>query len=98
MRYLIALALLPVPAMAQTATNPQGTRESGIPVSTKADQAASEERGTQEPVVPPAARGREGRILSRNEEYNLGRAAEGRVGARVGSDMSFRVAKKAAPQ
>jgi hypothetical protein len=39
----------------------------------------------------PLASSRENRIVSKNEAYNLGRANEGRVGIRLGNDMSYRV-------
>lgn len=40
----------------------------------------------------PLAAGRNvNRIPSRNEAYNQARAAEGRLGVRLGNDMSFRV-------
>jgi len=42
-------------------------------------------------VTPLAASRQSGRILSKNEAYNLGRLAEGRLGARLGNDMSYRV-------
>jgi hypothetical protein len=32
-------------------------------------------------------------LVSKNEGYNLGRAASGRVGIRVGNDMSFPIGK-----
>lgn len=42
--------------------------------------------------VPPLATSREtGRILSKNELYNLGRVADGRLGVRRGDDMSYRI-------
>lgn len=41
-------------------------------------------------AVPLAGKG-DTRILSKNEAYNIGRAAEGRVGVRLGNDVSFRI-------
>lgn len=40
---------------------------------------------------PLASSEQTGRILSKNEAYNLGRAADGRLGVRLGNDMSYRV-------
>jgi hypothetical protein len=40
---------------------------------------------------PLASSSQTGRIVSKNEAYNLGRAAEGRLGVRLGNDMSYRV-------
>jgi hypothetical protein len=40
---------------------------------------------------PLASSNQTGRIVSKNEAYNLGRAAEGRLGVRLGNDMSYRV-------
>lgn len=40
---------------------------------------------------PLASSNQTGLILSKNETYNLGRAAEGRLGVRLGNDMSYRV-------
>jgi hypothetical protein len=40
--------------------------------------------------TPPLAAGKE-RILSKNEAYNQARAADGRVGVRLGNDMSYRI-------
>jgi hypothetical protein len=40
-------------------------------------------------AAPLASRVRGARIVSRNEAYNQQRAAEGRVGVRLGDDMSF---------
>ena len=42
------------------------------------------------PAEPLAARGGN-RIFSKNEQYNLSRVAEGRLGVRLGNDLSFRI-------
>lgn len=42
-------------------------------------------------AAPLATSRRSQRILSKNEIYNLGRAAENRLGVRLGNDMSYRV-------
>ncbi|MES3154820.1 hypothetical protein [Sphingomonas faeni] len=77
-------------AIAQTeAVNPQAAR--------KAEDAASMTPQTEavspdDRAAPPAASlNGQDRILSKNEAYNRARAAEGRVGVRLGNDMSFRI-------
>jgi hypothetical protein len=57
---------------------PQGT-EPPSPDEANSDQSA------------PLAAKRDERIPSKNEAYNLARAGEGRLGVRLGNDMSFRV-------
>lgn len=42
-------------------------------------------------VAKPLASQGDNRIVSKNEAYNVARASEGRVGVRLGNDMSFRV-------
>ena len=48
------------------------------------------EAAPNEVAAPLAGKG-ESRIISKNEAYNLARAAERRLGVRLGNDMSFRV-------
>ncbi|RZT44899.1 hypothetical protein EV283_3804 [Sphingomonas sp. BK036] len=101
MKILVALTVsaglsFPTEAMAQTATPaPQAARENGAVASSLGTAEVAAMRLLDDAPTAPAAKGRNNRILSENEGYNLGRAAEGRVGVRVGSDMSFRVEKRA---
>lgn len=93
---VVVAVAIPNGATAQTATpEPAAARESGTispSLGTASDVAM---RALDDTPTAPAAGGRSNRILSQNELYNLGRAAEGRVGLRVGTDMSFRVEKRA---
>jgi hypothetical protein len=99
MRALAILLLLPAPLLAQErpadtspavelgSVNPQAAR-------TGADAAAvtlDEDVAAADRAVPLASRGTGTRAVSRNEAYNRQRAAEGRVGVRLGDDMSFPV-------
>lgn len=100
MRLIVALAAFiaafPTAAMAQTETPvPAAARQNGEVVGSASSALDVAMRSLDEAPAAPAAKGRNNRILSENEGYNLGRAAEGRVGLRVGNDMSFRVEKRA---
>jgi len=101
MKPIVALAAFMVasftaPAVAQTDTPAPGVaRQSGEVVESASSALGVAMRSLDDAPTAPAAKGRNNRILSENESYNLGRAAEGRVGLRVGSDMSFRVEKRA---
>ena len=89
-------AILPTAAMAQTKTPvPAAARQNGEVVASASSALDVAMRSLDEAPAAPAAKGRNNRVLSQNEGYNLGRAAEGRVGLRVGNDMSFRVEKRA---
>lgn len=93
---LAVLAGVSNEARAQTATPaPGAARESGAIASSFGNAETTAMQSLDDAPTAPAAKGRNNRILSENESYNLGRAAEGRVGVRVGSDMSFRVEKRA---
>ena len=100
-RLLVALAafiaaFLAAPTTAQTATpTPGAARQSGEVVESASNAEGVAIRSLEDAPVTLAAKGRNNRILSANESYNLGRAAEGSVGLRVGNDMSFRVEKRA---
>ncbi len=49
-------------------------------------------QGVADSRPKPLARPRTGdRILNKNESYNLVRAQEGRVGVRLGDDLSYRI-------
>jgi hypothetical protein len=79
----LVLATVPVAASAQQVIG-TGARE--------ATSAASTEVATTEvsAAVPLAAKRRSTRPISANQAYNRERAAAGRVGVRLGDDMSFR--------
>ncbi|SOB80560.1 hypothetical protein SAMN06297144_1122 [Sphingomonas guangdongensis] len=79
----LVLATVPVAATAQQVIG-TGARE--------ATSAASTELVTTElpAAVPLAAKRRSARPISANQSYNRERAAAGRVGVRLGDDMSFR--------
>jgi hypothetical protein len=87
---------VPGETIAQTTTpDPQAARENGTIVESASSAESTLLRSLDATPTAPAAKGRNNRVLSENEAYNLGRAAEGRVGLRLGSDMSFRVEKRA---
>lgn len=74
------------PAAAQSVAARQGVDAAG-------DQPLQQADTTPDDRAAPLSAGRKQtkRILSRNEIYNLQRAAEGRVSKRLGNDMSFPV-------
>lgn len=91
MRLVVMLALVVVPAGAfaqsRTPVPAPGTQSDDAAPITAPDASPDQE-------AAPLAAGRKSegaRILSKNEAYNQARAAEGRVGVRLGNDMSFRV-------
>ncbi len=72
------------------------SREAASPIARPAEAASSLTSVSTDEIVDaaaaPLAASRNGqRILSKNELYNLGRAAERRLGVRLGNDMSYRV-------
>lgn len=86
---ILALLLIPTEAGAQT-------QSSAAPASSLAPRPST--LTPLEPVdtspksnAPPLAAADGSRIISKNEAYNLGRATEGRLGVRLGNDMSYRV-------
>lgn len=84
---LIAI-MLPSAALAQVqAIDPQAARQATDAAATTAEDIDA----VQEDRTAPLAAGLDSRVLSKNEAYNIQRAAEGRVGVRLGDDMSFRV-------
>jgi len=85
MRFLaVAMFLMPVGAWAQP---PQEAPASASEVSPPpVNEVVPDDR-----TKPLASSDQTGRILSKNEAYNFGRAAEGRVGVRLGNDVSYRV-------
>lgn len=85
MRFLaIAILLIPVGARAQTPQEAPATASEVSPPS--ANEVVPDDR-----AKPLASSNQTGRILSKNEAYNSGRAADGRVGVRLGNDVSYRV-------
>lgn len=84
-------AVIPIAASATAQTQPSSP-QAARQTTDAAAAAATDTTGPNDHAVPLAA-GRRGeqRVVSKNEAYNLGRAAEGRVGVRLGDDMSFRV-------
>lgn len=87
---ILTLVLMPKMAAAQTQT---GT----APASTLAPRPAAltpleaVETAPRDVDAPPLAAGRNTRVVSKNEAYNKGRAADGRLGVRLGNDMSYRI-------
>ena len=88
---LFALSLVLVPTMAgaqaQTGAAPAS------PLKPRAQTTAPLEAAETAPdgnSTLPLAAGKE-RILSKNEAYNQARAADGRLGVRLGNDMSYRI-------
>lgn len=89
MRLCLVLAALLVPALASAQrqpVDPQAARQAA-----EAGAVMDAPGGTEDRVIPLAAGRQSQRISSRNEAYNRARAAEGRLGMRLGNDMSFRV-------
>lgn len=78
-----ALVATVVAGGGQQVVAPPGAREA-------TSAAATELTDVAPPVRPIASKTRTGRPVSGNEAYNRARAAEGRVGVRLGNDMSFR--------
>jgi hypothetical protein len=89
---LNALAIASVAVLIQ-ATSPRSVESDATPLPTEAPGVAIPAPVAQPARTPrPLAADEErGRVLNRNEAYNVARAAEGRVGARVGDDMSYRI-------
>lgn len=92
MRWMILPALmLPSAALAQTqSTDPAVSRQQ---VNSDAVETALETTATQRPTTLAGGTRRGDAQISKNEAYNLGRAASGRVGIRLGNDMSFPIGK-----
>jgi hypothetical protein len=89
MRFCLLLVAMLVPALASAQRqpiDPQAARQAA-----EAGAALEASGETEDRVVPLAASRQSQRISSRNEAYNRARAAEGRLGARLGNDMSFRI-------
>lgn len=86
MRFFVAALLVmtaaPVVQAQNTPPRPRPTETTPPPVT----EVIPDDR-----AKPLASSDQTGRIVSKNEAYNLGRAAEGRLGVRLGNDMSYRV-------
>ena len=88
---LLALVLLATPAAAwsqsqavpATATAPAQIR-APLPSDVTAEDRA----------IPLAAAPQDERILSENESYNLQRVTQGRLGVRLGNNMSYRLNRR----
>lgn len=84
---LLVLFVFPSAATAQSQSQPQG-QSTPTPLQRPMETTLPSPLDT----APVPLAGKDGnRILSKNEAYNLGRAFEGRVGVRLGNDMSFRI-------
>lgn len=81
---VMALLLIPVAADAQT-------RQTAAPAPALAIPTTLGEISPDDRARPLAESKNDSRILSKNEAYNLGRATEGRVGTRLGNDLSYRI-------
>lgn len=87
-RILLALLALPGAAVAQTTVSaPEQTRQVATAPGVTLDEAALDDGRS----APPATSTTRSAPMSKNEAYNRVRAAAGRVGVRLGNDMSFRV-------
>ena len=84
---LWSLVLILIPSVAAAQSQSQVAQP---PLQRPMDAAPPPPEIADDAVVPLAGKD-EARILSKNEAYNLGRAADGRLGVRLGNDMSFRV-------
>jgi hypothetical protein len=89
---ILAICLLiPTTASAQvTSTDPRVAR-----IEPNADTITATQKATSQVSTTTLAGGtrRRDALMSKNEAYNISRAAEGRVGVRLGNDMSFRIGK-----
>lgn len=89
MRSCLFLAAMVLPAMAgaqRQPIDPQAARQAA-----EAGAAVAMPETVEDRAAPLAAGRQAKRIYSQNEVYNRVRAAEGRLGVRLGNDMSFRV-------
>jgi hypothetical protein len=87
MRFLaIAILLIPVGARAQAPQEAPASASASAVSPPPADEVVPNDR-----AKPLASSNQTGRVLSKNEAYNSGRAADGRVGVRLGNDVSYRV-------
>lgn len=88
--WYLVLILTPSVAAAQSQSQPQ-SQTAQLPLRRPIDTALPSPLEITDDTVVPLAGKDEARILSKNEAYNLGRAADGRLGIRLGNDMSFRI-------
>ncbi len=84
-----SLVLILIPSVAAAQPQPQ-SQVAQPPFQRPMDAAPPPPEIADDAVVPLAGKDK-ARILSKNEAYNLGRAADGRLGVRLGNDLSFRV-------
>lgn len=91
MRWIILVALMaPSAVQAQNAINPSLSRASA-----NTDAIVTTVRAVEADRPATLASGvkKKDGLISKNESYNLSRAISGRVGIRVGNDMSFQLGK-----
>lgn len=87
----VFLLLIPAEAVAQTTTtDPSVARILPNSSIIQATQTATQSSRTT--TLASGSRKKDAPV-SRNEAYNVSRAAEGRVGVRVGNDVSFSVSR-----
>ncbi|MBD8621105.1 hypothetical protein IFT67_19525 [Sphingomonas sp. CFBP 13728] len=87
-RIFLALLALPGVSVAQTTVGaPERTRQEATAPGVTLDEAALDDGRSG----PPATSTTRSAPMSKNEAYNRARAAKGRMGVRLGNDMSYRV-------
>jgi hypothetical protein len=91
MRWAVAPLILLTPAAASAQTTSTDPGQSRVEVNSEAVERTLE--STSRERSSTLAGGTRKAQMSKNEAYNLGRAASGRLGVRVGNDMSFPVGK-----
>lgn len=78
-------------AQAQTVATAAASRQAQNAGALMPDEVLGSPDGQAETLT--AGRNGRNRLPSKNEAYNIARAAEGRVGIRLGNDLSFRISK-----
>jgi len=85
------MALLLVPTVADAQARQAAAPPPALAAPTTTVPLTPDEISPGDRARPLAGSKNDNPILSKNEAYNLGRAAEGRVGVRLGNDVSYRI-------
>lgn len=98
--FACALLLAASPSLAQSQSQSQTQPAPATPPGGReASEAAAVDLTELDPEAPVSTLASGGRaVLSRTDAENQRRAAQGRLGLRLGSDMSFRLGERVNPQ
>ena len=88
---ICVMVLLLIPAGAGAQTGQSAASAPALAAPTTSAPLTLDEISPGDRARPLAGSKNDNRILSKNETYNLGRIAEGRVGVRLGNDLSYRI-------